>query len=385
MAAETDETQDEAINPTGAKEGEQNNETGAAQLPPLITAAGAGDLDEVKQLLAGGGDAAEQDDVTGTSALMAAADGGHTEVARVLLEAGAPWNAVDRRCRCAGDLAMARDDFETASLLLDAGMRAELILGAAQRAGASATAGPANNAFLQQRLSYDGEKLLDADARGVMMAWEGPLMRAHAQAIAQSQGDILNVGFGMGLIDTAIQELKPRSHTIVEAHPDVYARMLREGWGEKPGVTILFGRWQDVLPGLDRQFDGIMTDTFGEYYDDLREFHQLLPQLLNRGGFYTFFNGLAADNAFFHSVCCRVVAAELSRQGLTTTFLPLPINVADPAIWAGVALRYWELDVYFLPVCEWTDDVPTDDVPADAAACGSDAARDGDDKGKAPQ
>lgn len=52
-------------------------------------------------------------------------------------------------------------------------MRAELILGAAQRAGASATAGPANNAFLQQRLSYDGEKLLDADARGVMMAWEG--------------------------------------------------------------------------------------------------------------------------------------------------------------------------------------------------------------------
>lgn len=65
MAAETDETQDEAINPTGAKEGEQNNETGAAQLPPLITAAGAGDLDEVKQLLAGGGDAAEQDDVTG--------------------------------------------------------------------------------------------------------------------------------------------------------------------------------------------------------------------------------------------------------------------------------------------------------------------------------
>ena len=52
-------------------------------------------------------------------------------------------------------------------------MRAELVLGAAQRAGASATAGPANNAFLQQRLSYDGERLLDADARGVMMAWEG--------------------------------------------------------------------------------------------------------------------------------------------------------------------------------------------------------------------
>lgn len=40
--------------------------------------------------------------------------------------------------------------------------------------------------------------------------------------------------------------------------------------------------------------------------------------------------------------------------------MPLPIDVADSAIWAGVALRYWELDVYFLPVCEWTDDVPVD-------------------------
>ncbi len=48
------------------------------------------------------------------------------------------------------------------------------MLGAAQR-NDGGMAGPANNAFLQQRLSYDGEKLLDADARGVMMAWEGAL------------------------------------------------------------------------------------------------------------------------------------------------------------------------------------------------------------------
>ena len=80
-----------------------------------------------------------------------------------------------------------------------------------------------------------------------------------------------------------------------------------------------------------------------------REFHQALPQLLKPDGLYSFFNGcdklcsgqcitacscqkamqrlrlqrhewcpalllrLAADNAFFHSVCCRIVAAELAR------------------------------------------------------------------------
>lgn len=35
-------------------------------------------------------------------------------------------------------------------------------------------------------------------------------------------GDVLNVGFGLGIIDTAIQSHRPRSHTIIEAHPDVY-------------------------------------------------------------------------------------------------------------------------------------------------------------------
>lgn len=30
-------------------------------------------------------------------------------------------------------------------------------------------------------------------------------MRAHAQAVAGARGDVLNVGFGMGLVDCAIQ------------------------------------------------------------------------------------------------------------------------------------------------------------------------------------
>ena len=41
------------------------------------------------------------------------------------------------------------------------------------------------------------------------------------------------------------------------------------GWGDKPGVRIVFGRWQDVLPQLT-QYDGIFFDTYGEYYEDLR-------------------------------------------------------------------------------------------------------------------
>lgn len=67
----------------------------------------------------------------------------------------------------------------------------------------------------------------------------------------------------------AIQRRAPRSHTIVEAHPDVYARMVQEGWAAKPGVRLVYGRWQDVLPQLG-QYDGIFWDTYGEYYEEMR-------------------------------------------------------------------------------------------------------------------
>ena len=54
-------------------------------------------------------------------------------------------------------------------------------------------------------------------------------MEAHAEAVCSAGGDVLNVGFGMGIVDTAIQRRRPRSHTIIEAHPDVHRRMLDTG------------------------------------------------------------------------------------------------------------------------------------------------------------
>ena len=36
---------------------------------------------------------------------------------------------------------------------------------------------------------------------------------------------MLNVGFGLGLVDSAIQAQNPGSHTIIEAHPDVLRKV----------------------------------------------------------------------------------------------------------------------------------------------------------------
>lgn len=38
-----------------------------------------------------------------------------------------------------------------------------------------------------------------------MMEWEGPLMVEHAKVICAAGGHVLNVGFGLGLVDEAIQ------------------------------------------------------------------------------------------------------------------------------------------------------------------------------------
>jgi len=132
----------------------------------------------------------------------------------------------------------------------------------------------------QANVRYDAANtlLLDDDNDAVMMEWERPLMEAHASFLAgnASRGDdstkdcnkrVLNIGFGLGIVDTAIQAYNPSLHVIIEAHPTVYKKMIDDGWDKKDNVKICFGRWQDELPKLIAEgllFDGIFYDTYGE-------------------------------------------------------------------------------------------------------------------------
>ena len=275
------------------------------QVGAMIAACEMGDLHTVQRLIEQ--DvlfASQQEEVTGRSPLMTAAAVGNGALCQYLLDCGAPWNAVDRQGYCAGNYATDHEHWGVVNLLVDWGVRAELILGTLER---NAVRGgdsqepllPPNGGsrpvehepstkpdYLQQRLMYteDGQALIDSDRDAVMMEWERPLMKAHAQILMQDEDDnnnekapqdtsatttavrdtddsspsrnnsgktVLNVGFGMGIIDSILQEYyHPSMHYIVEAHPDVYQRMKDEQWDQKPNVVILFGRWQDVLPPL---------------------------------------------------------------------------------------------------------------------------------------
>eukprot|EP01147_Barroeca_monosierra_P009872 gene9872-2062_t len=319
----------------------------------LLDAAELGNIDAVREHLRNGACAAFQRNTDGRSPLIASAANGHANVVGVLLEHGAPWNALDRRGQCAGQYAFRNGHSEIANQILNSGVTAELLFAALEKESRlrPALSATSNEQYISRPVEYKEGDLIDHDQRGVMMMWEKPIMEAHAELLCREKGDVLNIGFGLGLIDTAIQEYHPRIHTIIEAHPDVYRKMLEDGWDKNPGVKIIHARWQDVVNSLP-QFDAIFFDTFDDVLH-MHEFHKHLPQLLREGGVYSFFNGICPDNFFFHAVACQVLKIQLQELGFYTNFQPMGIECHDDKAWKNVKFRYFEDDTYHFPVVFW--------------------------------
>lgn len=151
--------------------------------------------------------------------------------------------------------------------------------------------------YYQLRLTYtDDGRLLDEKGHAIMMDWEKPIMEKSAEIICRNGGRVLNVGFGMGLIDTAIENYPITEHWIIEPHLDVFTKMMDDGWHLKPHVKILHGDWQWFMKYLPK-FDGIYIDTWDEVIDD---FHRNAPNMLNPNGVYSFFNNPRGDEKGLH-------------------------------------------------------------------------------------
>jgi len=83
----------------------------------------------------------------------------------------------------------------------------------------------------------------------VMMDWEDPLMSASAAYVCENGGDILEVGFGMGISAGYIHSHSISTHTIIENHPDIIPKA--QAWASnKSNVTIVTGSWYNVKDSL---------------------------------------------------------------------------------------------------------------------------------------
>ena len=127
-------------------------------------------------------------------------------------------------------------------------------------------------AFKDNNLEISDTKIIEVGTGiEVMMGWEAPIMERTAEYICQSKGDILEIGFGMGICSDYIQSQGVNSHTIVEIHPQIIEKL--KVWADGKGnVTIVEGDWYTLRNHLDI-YDGIFLDTFGdEQLDNFKSF-----------------------------------------------------------------------------------------------------------------
>ena len=138
------------------------------------------------------------------------------------------------------------------------------------------------------KLTIDETKIVDTETGiEVMMEWERPVMKKVAEYICAGGGDILEVGFGMGISANYIQEHDINSHTIMECHPQIL-KILRKWAKSRPNTTIIEGDWYENVDKLGK-YDGIFFDTFGD--DNCFKFDNILSDISKPGARYTDWNG----------------------------------------------------------------------------------------------
>ncbi|KAL7752890.1 Arginine N-methyltransferase 2 [Sorochytrium milnesiophthora] len=337
---------------------------GTTERPPEVEVmflAAAGKLDAIKDSVRQYKDMdIAQPDEEGRTALFFAAANGHLDVVEYLLERGHPWNVLDKHGMTAAEFAQRGGHSDIYERIVQEGVRAELIFGALRQAQQEQGSNPhldTSAAYLAQKLVYtdSGKSLLDAEGNGVMLGWERPLMVEHTKYLCPRPGlKVLNVGFGLGIIDDLIHATQPAEHHVIEAHPDVIAYIAQHPLA--PHITVHQGTWKDVLRRLleaGHTYDAIFFDTYAEYYDDLREFSEYVPDLLLPGGVYSYFNGCGATNAVFNEVYKRIAELHLEELGMQIAWHAVDMGTLGDDAWQEARAKYFTLDTYWLPVCTY--------------------------------
>ena len=141
-------------------------------------------------------------------------------------------------------------------------------------------------AFKDNTLTFEDTKITDTSSDiEVMMSWESGIMEKSAEFVCHNKGDVLEIGFGMGICADYIQSQGVNSHTIIEIHPQILERLNTWASG-KSNVTVVEGDWNSVI-GLGT-YDGIFLDTFAD--DSLNNFKTFALSKIKSGGKITYWN-----------------------------------------------------------------------------------------------
>ena len=182
--------------------------------------------------------------------------------------------------------------------------------------------------YISSSLTFSSDKIIcqSSDWLGfdkeVMMDWEHPIMSASAAYVTQGGGDILEIGFGMGISAGYIQSHSISSHTIIENHPQIVEKL--NTWANgKSNVNIISQSWSDVTGSLST-YDGIFYDV--DFDDNWNLFSSSLSSLTKSGTKITFFNTHKEEKNSFN---------------IETTYQQVTVNPPD--------CQYFSGNTYYMP------------------------------------
>jgi len=200
--------------------------------------------------------------------------------------------------------------------------------------------------YLLEALTYtDDGLLLDSNRNAIMMEWERPIMKRAAEIVTKRGGRVLNIGHGMGIIDTYIQKEEINEHWIIEPHPDVLKHMRSTGWMEKGNVTVIQKPWQEVIDNLP-VFDSVYYDTWA---DNEKAFFSKVHQLLKPGGIFSFFNNHIDRRV---SPFVNEISYNILKENFRISSLHQVLNFIDTSQRQGNNV-YWDKNKkdYHHPIC----------------------------------
>lgn len=131
----------------------------------------------------------------------------------------------------------------------------------------------------------------------IMSTDEDLIMEESANILCQNKGTVLNIGFGLGIIDNYIKKHNPKEHHIIEIHPKVYNLAIQQGFNKT--AKLYLGDWQDIIQEFilkGKKFDAIYFDTY-TFNRDKKQwamFGKIVDKILNLDGIFAYYNNNAS-------------------------------------------------------------------------------------------
>jgi len=348
-----------------------------------------------------------------------------TQTVEWLLQKGIPWGAQDTRREIAEDVARSSRNEASRKVLREWAIRKEyeIFYKATRPEENPDNEKPftilrldivrKNKAFCASQVLFTNPDGAPEDeiamvtvpgGEGIMMEWERPIMLKTAQLLLDGMPKsglrVLNIGFGIGMIDTYFQEAHPAEHVIIEGHPTCLGYMKHKGWYDRPGVRVLEGRWQDIFrvpddvddslspqladyakslypskrdPSIDMtvpldigKFDIVYFDTFNEGYRGHFAFIKQVPRLL-RGpnSRFSYFNGHGEKREMQYKIYAEVARLHHNDLGMNTEVFDVYV---DPKTeWQKINERgrgkHCHQFPHLIPICMLAPTVPRTHVP----------------------